>query len=217
MIIFSQKNEKEIVDNIKKHADLVAETVRTFIDAFNTYLDGQKDKSSELTKKVHKIEKEADYYRREADRKMFQGAFMPAIRESLFIALDSIDIVANEAETGGDILTLIEPSIPVELKEDFKKIGEITVACAEKLREGIYSLFDNITIVSEIIKEVERLEGEADIYIRRDLEMVFKKLDIKKFSERMMLREIILRLNSITNKMEDASETLDIIALKMIS
>jgi len=217
MIIFSQKKEKEIVDGIKKHADLVAETVRTFIEAFITYLDGEKDKSTELTKKVHKIEKEADFYRREVDRKMYHGAFMPAIRESLFIAMDFIDDIANEAETSGDILTLIEPSIPEELKEDFKKIGDLTIECVEKLREGIYSLFDNINKVSEITKEVERLEGEADIYIWRDLEMVFKKLAINKFSERMMLREIILHLNTITNKMEDASEKLDVIALKMIS
>ena len=61
------------------------------------------------------------------------------------------------------------------------------------------------------------LEGEVDKYVWKTLETVFKKLNIKKFSVRMMLREIILHLNFITNKMEDASDKIDIIALTLKS
>jgi len=43
--------------------------------------------------------------------------------------------------------------------------------------------------------------------------MVFKRLNIEKFSVKLLLREFILRLNSITNKMEDASDKIDIVAL----
>ncbi|RKX95874.1 MAG: hypothetical protein DRP84_02775, partial [Spirochaetes bacterium] len=44
---------------------------------------------------------------------------------------------------------------------------------------------------------------------------VFKELKIKKFSEKLLLRELILHINYISNKMEDASDKLDIIALKL--
>ncbi|RKX96772.1 MAG: TIGR00153 family protein, partial [Spirochaetes bacterium] len=40
-------------------------------------------------------------------------------------------------------------------------------------------------------------------------------LKIKKFSEKLLLRELILHINYISNKMEDASDKLDIIALKL--
>jgi uncharacterized protein Yka (UPF0111/DUF47 family) len=44
---------------------------------------------------------------------------------------------------------------------------------------------------------------------------VFKKIEGLKFSQKMMLRELILRVNSITNRMEDASDRLDLIVLKL--
>ena len=80
MAIFMQKKEKEIVNHIKLHVDLVLETVKSFIDAFNLYIDGDKIKSKERTKQSHKLEAQADEYRRRVNREMFEGAFMPSIR-----------------------------------------------------------------------------------------------------------------------------------------
>lgn len=216
MPIFIHKKEKTIVEDIKKHADLVAETVKTFIKAFNFYLDGKKEQSKSETKMVHKLEAQADEYRRKIDREMYQGAFMPSIRESLFITVDAVDDVANEAETTGDILTLIEPNIPEELIPDLREMGKLTIECVDKLKSGVNNLFDNINLVFDEMKEVEQLEGQVDKYVWKTLNMVFKELKIEKFSERLMLRELILHINYITNKMEDASDKLDVIALKLI-
>ena len=179
MPFFLHKEEKLIVEAIKKHVDLVVVTVETYISALAFYLDGEKEKSKEYTKRVHKVE--------------------------------------EEAETSGDILTLVEPDVPEEIKPDLKKMGELTVTCVNKVRDGVYHLFGDIDLVFEDMKEVERLEGEVDKYVWKTLETVFKKLNIKKFSVRMMLREIILHLNFITNKMEDASDKIDIIALTLKS
>ncbi len=217
MPLFIQKREKAIVEDIKKHAEIVADTVKSFIKALDHYLDGEKDKSKEETKIVHKLEAEADEYRRKIDREMYEGAFMPSIRESLFITVDAVDDVANEAETTGDILTLIEPRIPDELVPELKEMGRLTVECADKLRDGVKSLFEDINVVFDKMKEVEQLEGEVDKHVWKALNMVFKELNIDKFSERMMLREMILHINYITNKMEDASDKIDIIALKLIT
>ena len=64
---------------------------------------------------------------------------------------------------------------------------------------GFYGLFYNI----------------FDKYIWKSIEAIFKKIDGLKFSEKMMLRELILRVNSITNRMEDASDRLDLVVLKL--
>jgi len=215
MALFIQKREKSIVDDIKKHADTVAETVKNFVEALNLYLDGDKEKSQEQTKLVHKLEAQADDYRRKIDREMYEGAFMPSIRESLFVTVDAVDDVANEAETTGDILTLIQPSIPEEIVGDLREMGKLTVICAEKLRDGVYNLFNDINLVFDEMKEVEYYEGAVDKYVWGSLQKVFKELKIKKFSEKLLLRELILHINYISNKMEDASDKLDIIALKL--
>ena len=65
------------------------------------------------------------------------------------------------------------------------------------------------------MKEVEHLEGEVDKYVWKTLETVFKELKIQKFSVKLLLREFIIRLNLITNKMEDASDKIDLIALRL--
>ena len=62
---------------------------------------------------------------------------------------------------------------------------------------------------------VENLEGEVDKYVWNALKKVFKELSIEKFSVRMLLREFILHLNFITIRMEDASDKIDIVALKI--
>lgn len=213
MALFIHKKERYIVENIKQHVDLVVETVKEYVNALYLYLEGKKEASKEYTKRVHKVEEEADSVKRKISLEMYKGAFMPSLRESLFVAIDFIDDVANEAETGGDLLTLTEPEVPEQIKENVRKMAELTVQCAERLKDGVYNLFDNIDVVFEDMKAVEQLEGEVDKYVWETLDMVFKRLNIEKFSVKLLLREFILRLNSITNKMEDASDKIDIVAL----
>jgi predicted phosphate transport protein (TIGR00153 family) len=137
------------------------------------------------------------------------------VREVLFIALDVIDKVANAAERGGDFLTLIEPEIPQEIKDDLRHMIQLTDQCADKLREGSYNLFLNAENVFEDTRRIEQLEGEVDTYVWKSIERVFRDEKIVKFSEKMMLRELILHVNTITNRMEDASDRLDVIDLKL--
>jgi predicted phosphate transport protein (TIGR00153 family) len=215
MKIIIHRKEKHIVESIIKHADTVSETVKEFLKALESYLEGDTEKTAMHTKNTHKKEHEADNLRREVGKDMYEGAFMPSIREVLFIALDFIDKVANAAETSGDFLTLVQPTIPDEIKENLRKMSELTAACAEKLVEGVHNLFENATVVFKDTREIERLEGEVDKYVWNSIEAIFKKLNISKFSEKLMLRDLILHVNSITNKMEDASDKLDIIALRL--
>jgi len=217
MAFFIHKKEKHIVQKIKEHADAVVETVYLVNDALNLLLEGKKQESKEATKKVHKREHEADIIQREIDTEMFGGAFMPSLREGLFITVDTVDKVANRAEKLGDFMTLIEPDIPQEIREDVRQMGEVTCRCAEKLRDAIYDLFDNKKDVQEDTVEIERYEALVDKLAWRVLETVFKKLDIEKFSHRMALREMVIHLSSISNKMEDAADRIDIIGLRLKS
>ena len=64
MALFIHRKERHIVEDIKRHVDLVVETVKEYIHALNLYLDGRKDESKEYTKRVHKVEEEADSYKK---------------------------------------------------------------------------------------------------------------------------------------------------------
>ena len=217
MSFFIHKKEKHIVKMIKKHVDTVVETVCLTVDALNLFMEGKIDQSMEYTKRVHRKEHEADTIQREIDAEMFGGAFMPSIREALFITVDTVDKVANRAEKLGDFLTLILPVIPDEIVKDVRKMGEITCACAHEMGDAVYSLFEDIKRVHEKTVIIERHEAEVDKLAWKVLETVFKRLEIEKFSHRMMLREMVQHLSSISNKMEDASDRIDIIGLRLKS
>jgi len=215
MGFFIHRKEKQVVENIKKHVDLVAQTVKEFLKALNCYIEGDIERSKHYTLETHLREKEADHIKREINKQMYAGAFMPSIREVLFIALDFVDKVANEAEKSGDFLTLIEPDIPDLLKDYLREMSKLTENCADKLKECVFNLFENAQVVFEDTKEIEHLEGEVDKYVWKSIEAVFKKIEGLRFSRKMMLRELILHVNMITNRMEDASDRLDVIALKL--
>jgi hypothetical protein len=217
MAFFIHKKEEHIVQKIKKHVKAVVETVYLVREALDLFMEGKRKESTEVTKRVHKKEHEADIIQREIDVEMFGGAFMPSIREVLFIAVDTVDKVANRAEKLGDFLTLIEPVIPDEIREDIGKMGDITCKCAEKMKDAVFSLFENVREVHKDTVEIEQYEAKVDKLAWHVLDTVFKKLDIEKFSHRMMLREMIIHLSSISNKMEDASDRIDIIALRLKS
>ena len=80
--------------------------------------------------------------------------------------------------------------------------------------------------IHECEKEADAIEWKVEIAmfggafmpsIREALTMIFKKMDIEKFSHRMMLREMILHISEVMDRMEDASEKLDVIALRLKS
>jgi predicted phosphate transport protein (TIGR00153 family) len=202
---------------IKSHVDLVVETVCLTVDALNLFLEGEKGQSMEFTKQVHRKEHEADTIQHEIDTEMFGGAFMPSVREALFVTVDTVDKVAGKAEKLGDFMTLIWPEIPNEIIGDVKRMGELTCACAHDMSDAVYSLFEDIGTVHEKTISIERYEAEIDKLAWQVLKIVFRKLDIEKFSHRMMLREMILHLSSISNKIEDASDRIDIIGLRLKS
>jgi predicted phosphate transport protein (TIGR00153 family) len=217
MAFYIHKREKHIVQRIKTHTDMVVETVYLVRDALNLLIEGKKTDLPECTKKVHAKEHEADIVQREIDAEMYGGAFMPSIREVLFIAVDTIDKVANRAEKLGDFITLIMPDIPAEIHRELQKMGELTCQCADKMRDAVYNLFGSMKEVHEDTIEIERYEAQVDKLAWKVLDKVFKELEIEKFSHRMMLREMVIHLSSISNKMEDASDRIDIIGLRLKS
>jgi predicted phosphate transport protein (TIGR00153 family) len=215
MAFFIHKKEKHIVQKIKKHVGTVVETVYLVREALEHTIEGRNQECTETTKRVHLKEHEADIIQRGIDTEMFGGAFMPSIRELLFIAVDTVDKVANRAEKLGDFLTLIEPEIPREIRKEIREMGDMTCRCADAMKHAMYNLFEDIKEVHRETIEIEQFEAKIDKLAWRVLERIFKELEIEKFSHRMMLREMVIHLSSISNKMEDASDRIDIIGLRL--
>ena len=118
--MFLFKKEKEVVDLLLKHLDVVEVCLTTGIKTIQTYLKGDTKEAKELAKEVDKIESEADLIRYEIRDKLYAGAYLPRLREDIYRLVEAVDEVVNAGETCSDFFLNQRPVIPEELKVMFR-------------------------------------------------------------------------------------------------
>ena len=113
------KKEKEVIELILKHLDLVEDSLKTGIRTIEFYLDDNISEAKVLGRKVRSEESEADIVRYDIRDKLYSGAYLPLLREDIYKLIESIDKVANAGEACCDFFLNQRPVIPEELKPHF--------------------------------------------------------------------------------------------------
>src|SRR5210317_905548 len=117
MMLF--KKEKEVIEFILKHLDLVEDSLKTGIKTIENYLENDISEAKVLARKVRNLESEADVVRYETRDKLYSGAYLPLLREDIYKLIESIDKVANAGEACCDFFLNQRPLIPAEMKSHF--------------------------------------------------------------------------------------------------
>jgi predicted phosphate transport protein (TIGR00153 family) len=97
--MFFFKKEKEVVELLLKHLDVVEECLTTGIKTIQTYLKGNTREANDLAKQVDKIESKADLIRYEIRDKLYAGAYLPRLREDIYRLVVAVDEVEISGET----------------------------------------------------------------------------------------------------------------------
>jgi len=194
-----------------KHCEKVEETLhqlRTFIEG---YMEDP-DSVSSVYQKVCELESEADKLRRETERGINEGAFLPNFRGDLTELMELVDKIANKAEYVADLFSLQKPKIPEELKGYLLKQLEISLKAFRSLRKAVESLFEDLAKVESYVLEVERFEHEEDMVEKEALKKLFD-MEIEK-CEKIELKEIMRSIGDIADRAEDASDRILVIVAK---
>ncbi len=194
-----------------KHCEKVEETLhqlRTFIEG---YMEDP-DSVSSVYQKVCELESEADKLRRETERGINEGAFLPNFRGDLTELMELVDKIANKAEYVADLFSLQKPKIPEELKGYLLKQLEISLKAFRSLRKAVESLFEDLDKVESYVLEVERFEHEEDMVEKEALKKLFD-MEIEK-CEKIELKEIMRSIGDIADRAEDASDRILVIVAK---
>jgi len=96
MLLF--KKEKQVIEFILKHLDLVEDSLKTGIETIEKYLENNISEAKVLARKVRNLESEADVVRYDTRDKLYSGAYLPLLREDIYKLIESIDKVANAGE-----------------------------------------------------------------------------------------------------------------------
>jgi predicted phosphate transport protein (TIGR00153 family) len=209
------KKEKEVIELILKHLELVEDSIKTGIRTIEFYLDDNINEAKILGRKVRSEESEADIIRYEIRDKLYSGAYLPLLREDIYKLIESIDKVANAGEACCDFFLNQRPKIPAELKPAFGEVVRESLGIIDNLKLAILCYFKGeckIETVREHIREVGLQESRVD-KLEWDLTkaILTSPMDL---ANKLHLRLCLESIVEISDRAEDAGEQLELATLK---
>ncbi len=213
MLLF--KKEKQVIEYILKHLDLVVESLKTGIKTIEHYLEDNIGEAKVLARKVSSLEGEADVVRYNIRDKLYSGAYLPLLREDIYKLIESIDKVANAGEACCDFFLNQRPSIPPEMKPHFVAVVRESLGIADNLKLAVLCYFKGeckIETVREHTKEIGLQESRVD-KLEWDLtkEIFTSSID---FAHQLHLRLCLESIVEVSDRAEDAGDQLELATLK---
>ena len=209
------KKEKEVIELILKHLELVEDSLKTGIRTIEFYLDDNISEAKVLGRKVRSEESEADIVRYDIRDKLYSGAYLPLLREDIYKLIESIDKVANAGEACCDFFLNQRPVIPADLKPAFVEVVRESLGIIDNLKLAVLCYFKGeckIEVVREHTKEVGMQESRVD-KLEWDLTkaILTSPMDL---AHKLHLRLCLESIVEISDRAEDAGDQLELATLK---
>jgi len=213
--MFLFKKEKEVVELLIKHIEIVEECLTTAIKTVQIYLQGNTNEAKEMAKKVDGIEYQADEVRYEIRDKLYAGAYLPRLREDIYRLVESVDEVANTGEHCCDFFLNQRPEIPEDMKVMFLAAVQESLGIIKPLKHSIVCFLKGecpINVSRQHAKEVGLKESDVDS-IEWDLtkDIFTSSLDC---SHKIHLKLCLDAIAKVSDRAKDAADQLDLVILK---
>ena len=213
--MFLFKKEKEVVELLIKHIEIVEECLTMAIKTVQIYLQGNTNEAKEMAKKVDGIESEADEVRYEIRDKLYAGAYLPRLREDIYRLVESVDEVGNTGERCCDFFLNQRPEIPEEMKVMFLAAVQESLGIIKPLKHSIVCFLKGecpINVSRQHAKEVGLKESDVD-HIVWDLTKEIFTSELE-YSHKIHLKLCLDAIARVSDRAEDASDQLDLVILK---
>jgi len=213
MLLF--KKEKEVIELILKHLDMVEDSLKTGIKTIEYYLENNISEAKVLARKVRSLESEADIVRYDIRDKLYSGAYLPLLREDIYRLVESIDKVANAGEACCDFFLNQRPMIPDDLKPHFLTVVRESLGIVDNLKLAVLCYFKGeckIETVREHTREIGLQESRVD-KLEWDITkaILTSPMDLaRKLHLRLCLESIV----EVSDRAEDAGDQLELATLK---
>jgi len=215
MLIF--KKEKLVVGLIFDHIDKVAECVEAAIDGMKAYTSGNTDESTDAISRVNVLESESDELLREIRDLLYSGAYLPMIRSDIYRLMSAVDDVSNKAEGCSDFFHYQTPEIPDDYRVELVMMLDLTSKCFSEFRKALRHFFSSKDKQDKVMirsRNVGQLESEIDEKERALTARIFASSLDK--GEKLHLRRCIGKVAQIADTIEDATDELELVAMKSI-
>ena len=204
---------RKLEGQVDEFLDKVIQCGKAFSSAFEIYLEkGMVDEFDNYMEEVQAIEHEADDLRRNIELELYRRTLIPDLRGDVLQLLENIDDLTDIYKADLFRISVQQPDILEEFKADFSELTRTAVACVDSLVAAARSFFTDIDAVRDNIREVVRLESDAD-QISSPLQRKIFSSDLD-LAHKTNLRYFVERIDELANQAEDVADQLAIYAIK---
>jgi uncharacterized protein len=210
---FFWKKSKSVEEMIENYMETVDKCMELFLKASKIYMKkGYSDDFFEMDRDVHKAESHADDIRREIELKLYGKALLPESRGDLLGLLESLDRIPGAAESALNLLCLEKPKIPHFLKKYIPDLIDVNLSAYYLVRKAVDAIMDNPRETLYIDKEIDTKESESDKIQQKMLKKLFNS-DLP-LAEKYQMKFFIGAMGNISDRCQDTSDRMSIIAIK---
>ncbi|NOY23748.1 MAG: DUF47 family protein [Acidobacteria bacterium] len=207
-----QNLTKLLIARIDEYLDAISEGMIVFQQGLEDYLGNRMTDFEERMAMVDQYESRADKLRREIENQLYSHSLIPEMRGDVLGLLEHLDNIIDVAKETLTQFSIEVPDIPMELVEDFTKLGESSVKAGEELVNAARAFFRELSRVKDHIHKVYFYEKETD-RITSNLRMKIFRRDMK-LSRKMHLRDVAVHVAKISDEAENVADRLSIYTIK---
>ena len=212
MLLF--KKNRKLMEHINQYMTIFNNLLDSFLEGFNHALEcGPDDQLETCAQRTHKLESNADDIRREIENMLYTESLLPEAREDLFYMLERIDKIPGKAESVLWQIYSQNMTIPEDYRDDFKSLAELSVETGKQVAGAVTDLFGKRKDIAECARVIDNNESLADGIERRMITKMFRSEGIDK-SDRILLKELVIEVGHITDRCEEASDSICIFNTK---
>ena len=204
---------RKLEAQVDQFLDKVNQCGKAFSAAFQIYLEkGVVEDFDRYMGEVQTIEHEADDLRRNIELELYRRTLIPDLRGDVLQLLENIDDLTNIYKADLFRISVQQPDILEAFRPDFLQLAQTAVACVDSLVAAARSFFTDMDAVRDNIREVVRLESDAD-RISSPLQRKIFSSDLD-LAHKTNLRYFVERIDELANQAEDVADQLAIYAIK---
>jgi len=200
------KQEKRVIENIKKHLKLLC-------DACDSFHHALEENNKNLVREAVDSEREGDSIRREIIADIYAGAFLPYLRPDLCRFTEIVDRIFDPLQETA--LNYIEVQLPEHIRDECVRVAFLNARMCEMLSISFDAMLNGEDLREKAlaIRIYEKKIDDIKFSIVRDL----RQIPVGDFWQGRILADFVSGLTSISDTIEDAGDHLQIINVSMKS
>lgn len=211
------KKEKKVVELALRHADKTGESLAIMTAELKAVTAKELADLDDAAERVNELETEADALLREIRDLLYSGAYLPTIRGDLYRLLSAVDKVTNRIEGCLDFVSMQRPAHVDAYAAPFSEILDMTAVCYDHLKGALRAFLKpkgEVEEVREHSRQVSEIESQIDRR-ERALSIALFGSDLE-LAEKMHVAELLSRIVSISDQIENTADELQLLSLKSI-